>query len=357
MKKLVFILVFVSLFAQETTHTVKPDDTLWDIANFYYQNPFLWPYIWRANLTKIEDPHWIYPDQVFVVPPAPEEAAPVAAVPESATAAQTVTTPEEIAPELPEVPETLYEEVTISAPPKKLEAEVITLVKPEMKIFSEAFVHRAGFIVDEDLPYWSKIIGTEPKGESNITTFKMIYIDRTEDMKAGEVLTIYRPGKIITDPETNKSLGKEIIVLGKAVIQDIARDGARCKVTASYDIIKNGDFLMPYEPILSPEEVELVPTDKVLEGLVAEVKRIGVLTSPNVLTYINKGENDGIVVGDIFTLYQKRGIAGKELPDFNIGEVQIISIFKEASIGLLLWHRETAIVQVGERCRLTMEAR
>ena len=118
MKKLLILLVFVSVFAQEATHTVKDGDTLWDIAGFYYQNPFLWPYIWRANLTKINDPHWIYPEQMFVIPPSPEEG-----VSEFAE----------------EVPEYIPEEAVAMVPPEQGVTDVFSVVKPEERIFSELF--------------------------------------------------------------------------------------------------------------------------------------------------------------------------------------------------------------------------
>jgi nucleoid-associated protein YgaU len=52
------------------THTVRKGDTLWDIARKYYgpnAGPS-WPRIFDANRSKIKDPHWIYPGQVFVIP-------------------------------------------------------------------------------------------------------------------------------------------------------------------------------------------------------------------------------------------------------------------------------------------------
>ena len=42
-------------------YTIVPNDTLWDLSNRYYGDPWLWPKIWELN-TYIEDPHWIYPD-------------------------------------------------------------------------------------------------------------------------------------------------------------------------------------------------------------------------------------------------------------------------------------------------------
>lgn len=337
MKKLVILLVFVSVFAQETTHTVKEGDTLWDIAGFYYQNPFLWPYVWRANLTNIADPHWIYPDQSFIIPPSPEEA--LGEVPE----------------EMPVyVPE---EEVTMIPSALEPATEVISVVQPEERIFSEDVIHRAGFIVDEDMPYWGKIVGTEPKAEKIITSFKKVYIDRAGDVAVDDELTIFRPGKIITHPKTGKRLGREIMVLGTALVEAVGEEGSRCKVMASYDLIKDGDFVTPYEPVLAPEKVELIPATKEIEGYVVEVKTERRLTPPHVFAFIDQGEQAGIAVGDIFDVYQERNVGGKDMPDFNIGRIQVISVFNEASIGLVLADREPISIKRGERCRLASEAR
>ncbi|MGB3340545.1 MAG: LysM peptidoglycan-binding domain-containing protein [bacterium] len=329
MKKMLILMVFVALFAQETTHVVKIDDTLWDIADIYYQNPFLWPYVWRANLTKIEDPHWIYPEQLFVIPPNPEG----------------------------EVTEYVPEHIMYSPPPTKKTAEVISFVEADKRIFSEEIIHRAGFILEEDIPLWGKIVGTEPSGEKLITSYKKVYIDRTEDINIGDVLTVYRPGMTIKHPKTGDFLGKEVIVLGRVEIEDIGEEGSRAKVIASYDIIKKGDFVIPYEPILAPIEIEMVATEDEIEGYVVEVKDDGLVTEPHVFVYIDHGEETGTAVGDLFDVYQERTVAGKLMPDFNIAKIQVISVFQKASIGLLLNVRETVMVKRGERIRLAMEAR
>ncbi|MEJ2568793.1 MAG: LysM peptidoglycan-binding domain-containing protein [candidate division WOR-3 bacterium] len=77
MKKFVFIALLLTvsivLVAQYKNHTVVKGDCLWDIAGFYYNDPFLWPVIYEANKDSIADPHWIYPGEVFVIPNVPEE--------------------------------------------------------------------------------------------------------------------------------------------------------------------------------------------------------------------------------------------------------------------------------------------
>ena len=40
----------------------------------YYQNPFEWRVIWNANRDVVEDPNWIYPAEVLVIPGLPAAA-------------------------------------------------------------------------------------------------------------------------------------------------------------------------------------------------------------------------------------------------------------------------------------------
>ncbi|MHC4924990.1 MAG: LysM peptidoglycan-binding domain-containing protein, partial [Planctomycetota bacterium] len=43
-------------------------DTLWDLAQDYYGNPFDWRRIWDANQSEIADPNLIVPGQVLNIP-------------------------------------------------------------------------------------------------------------------------------------------------------------------------------------------------------------------------------------------------------------------------------------------------
>jgi len=49
-------------------HVVQEGDTLWDISQHYYGDPWNWPELWSFN-PEITNPHWIYPaDQVRLSP-------------------------------------------------------------------------------------------------------------------------------------------------------------------------------------------------------------------------------------------------------------------------------------------------
>ena len=61
--------------AQQREHLVRRGDTLWDLARAYLSNPFLWPMIYEANRSVVDDPHWIYPAERLLIPPVVESAA------------------------------------------------------------------------------------------------------------------------------------------------------------------------------------------------------------------------------------------------------------------------------------------
>lgn len=53
-----------------TSHKVVKGECLWWIAEYkdIYNDPFMWPLIYKANRDQIKNPDLIYPNQVFTIP-------------------------------------------------------------------------------------------------------------------------------------------------------------------------------------------------------------------------------------------------------------------------------------------------
>ena len=49
-------------------HIVKEGDTLWDLSQFYFSDPYRWTLIYDANRNVVKNPHWIYPTEKLVIP-------------------------------------------------------------------------------------------------------------------------------------------------------------------------------------------------------------------------------------------------------------------------------------------------
>src|SRR2546427_2562248 len=101
-----------------TLHIIVPGDTLWDLADLVFGNPYLWPQIWNEN-RYIQDSHWIYPGDPLLLPARPTVVGEI--VPQGQEGAPPV--PQAVAPEKPQeaeqppVPEEEEEEAPMAAAP------------------------------------------------------------------------------------------------------------------------------------------------------------------------------------------------------------------------------------------------
>jgi len=301
------------------THTVVDDDTLWDLAQFYYQNPYEWRVIWEANRDSIADPNLIYPNEVFIIPGLPGQA--VAAVPDT----EPETNPA-IGPEPETEPETDVEPVAQSpSVPTDLVQFGFRQARPAEQVRSIFYADTVTEGVTggrRDVPYvavtrdqvysapWLVRPGVEPQSmgtiagfatpgtrASTIRSFDRIMIDMPAPARVGAQLQLFRTTRTID------MVGTVVVPTGLATVETLGGDGVVAVVTKEYQRIQPGDLVRP-APMYTLEPGQYA--QEVTGGSEAMVMGAAGRQEVNSLghiAFLDLGSDDGIAIGDEFVLY------------------------------------------------------
>lgn len=324
MKKLVLILFIFSLSlssvaeevvlknAHPDSYTVVKGDTLWDISGTFLQNPWMWPEIWQAN-PQIDNPHLIYPGDVVRL-------------------------------------------VYIDGKPRLMvdRGERKFKLSPSVRIQSldEAI---PAIPLDEINHFLSKSRVVTPE-ELNSAPYVLTGAEQHLIVGAGDNLYargdinadinlfgVYRAGQKFIDPETRELLGLQALDIGSVKKKTINDDVGTFEVTRTTEEIRIADRLLPQEersidPVFFPSR----PVNQI-EGLIMAVE--GGLTQVGTMSVvaINRGEREGLVVGNVMAVYKKGGqvrdqVAGEmvTLPDEKAGLLMIFRTFEKMSFALIL---------------------
>jgi hypothetical protein len=338
----VLALVCGALAQESKVHVVKKGDTLWDLSGYYLTNPFLWPDIFEANKMKINDPHWIYPGQEFVIPPVFPTAM---EIPPPVTGEE-IETPPEIEEELeipglePEVPPRTYEVPVVAAR--------LALI--------------GGYLAMDEEISGGYIIESEPPKTENITSSMSAYIDRgnLDGVNEGDMFTVFRVGRKITHPRTGEYLGKLVRILGVVRVTEVEDRTSRVAVDRSYEVIHINDRIMPYEAEDLPIGEIAEPTTAMMEGQIVARRDMVATLKPFDIVYVDQGSMHGARVGDVFEIYRH----GKEmkdpdtgdkvrLPENIVGSLQVLKVKGNSSSAYVVSIGGNMDLESGELIRLT----
>ena len=237
------------------THLVRRGDTLWDICDHYFRNPYQWPRIWAFN-PQIQNPHWIFPgDQVRL------RGGQLAQVETTSTGSQIIDRRRQVPPE------------TI-------------------------FLRTEGYI-DDDTNNWGEISGS-PEEKMILTDFDDVYvrISSAHDLKVGQELTVYRPVRSVGG-------GKLIEIQGTVKVnQWNPKDRiARAKITEALNAIERGARVGPVT-----RRFEVVPptrNDKDITATILTSVQPHGLFGQNQIVFINQGDEAGVKPGNRLFVIRK----------------------------------------------------
>ncbi len=300
------------------THTVVKDDTLWDLAIRYYQSPWEWRVIWNANRDVVEDPHWIYPDEVLRIPGLPAEQA-QAGAPETMPEAEPA---EEVPPDL--VPFGLRQPRPVAEG-----ARTVFYSDPEARRARYQGATTQGYVtVPTDRVYsapWLIRLEQEPEhagvvedfaepGErgSTITQFDAIRISMPTPARVGANLQLFRMSRTIP------LVGHVLRPTGVATVETIADGEVVAIVQKVYDRIQAGDMVRALPTYTGVAGVYPEPVSGGSEAMIMGFAGAQVVTDIGHVAFLDLGSDDGIVIGDEFVLY------GEAIPTATHGALQVI---------------------------------
>ncbi len=305
---LTFALTFKNAYGSASEeYIIKKGDTLWDISGSRLQDNFLWPKIWKAN-PQIKNPDLIYPGDRLLIP-----------------------TEEELRRlELPMEREAPVVEKTPPVPESKAEVEIKVADKEEkpVKYIVDKNTYIASGWLSDDFPSIGKIIASS-SDRVIFGNYDIVYLNLRKESAKGEKFMVIRDIKTLEHPETGKNIGHQIRVAGIIEVIDIKDGTPMANVVSAFEDIQVGDGLLPYEdmqPPVAPDVARMPDIDGYIVGSRMNNRAI----SAGDIIYLDKGKNDALEVGDIFSVFPS---ASLKIP---IGTIQIISLRATTSTAIVL---------------------
>jgi hypothetical protein len=301
-------------------------DTLWDISERFFEDPFRWQKLWKRN-PYVKNPDLIYPGDVLKITPGEIEVV--------KRKIEMVKLP---LVKLPPPPQPVEEEVL---PPPQPVKEEPPAPPPVKKVVSH-LMQRDGFITKEELKESGVIVGPKEK---------MILLHHGDEvflsfmdpgaLDVGDRFTIFTVVGEIRHPVTKKPMGNLVDNLGSLHLTDVHDDAIEGRIDVSYKEIMAGAKLRQYEEPV--KEVEVVEAKGEVGGIiVAALENVEMLFDGDVV-FIDKGAQDGLQEGNILEVYRERAplkdpLSKKTLsfrPE-ELGTLILIGVKEEVSTAIIL---------------------
>lgn len=347
------------------THTVKKGDTLWDIAHQYLNDPFLWPEIYRINTDVVEDPHWIYPNELLKLPgnaiaktPNGTDVTPVADDQMSPMPTKS----------LIDAPRSTGATVfSLSATRRvstvsRFGGSATAFPHPAVRVgetFAAPWLDRVNGPSDQGTIVGSAEISgiatTTPR--SRMLNEERAYITLPKDIvpARGDRYLAFQLGPVLED-------GSQMVEPTGVVEVERAENGdaSTVRIITQYSNVEAGQGIVPIDRFNLGNEARPAPLMLGTEGKVVFIANNSVLPSLQSYVVINVTAKDGAKVGDQYTLYvprrkvlvKGRGDEMAMVPEERVALGQVVKVTDRGTT-LMLVDQQNPSVKLGTKARLT----
>lgn len=241
-------------------YTVREGDTLWDITEQFYGDPYRWPQVWSYN-GEITNPHWIYPGATIrLLPPDGE---------------------------------------FVETAPRGF-----SYARSRRKGDNPVFMAEYGFLNSDALKEAGYIIAAneEHMWLANTDEAYVRLIDGATP-RIGDIYTVYREIQDF-EREANER-GTLVRITGELLLNDYdeKRQVGRATIVNSLDGIERGFKVAPLERRFY--WVDVVPAERSVRARVVASLYPRKLPSTNQIVFVNVGKDHDVVLGNRFFIVRQ----------------------------------------------------
>jgi hypothetical protein len=244
-------------------------DTIWELSNKYYGDPFRWGKIYNANINMVENPDRIYPDEEITIPELTDLLVP-APKPETVTEMNAPASEGGAAPQVKKV-ETAAGAVPADQPPPIQQNSQIAPSKPNvtenaLQAKDKAVYLEAGELLEEmpeDQKGWAQKIRIAPNDwkadgviagkvrsdndelpDSLAVEGELVRIKAAKAgvLKPGDKITAYMKGVAAVDEDGSK-LGLEIQKTGTLEVVSVEGTAVRARIIEAVTSVEKGQLV------------------------------------------------------------------------------------------------------------------
>lgn len=328
-------------------HVIQSGDTLWNLAGRFYQDPYLWPQLWENN-RYILDAHWIYPGDPLVLGPSVAPVDQLAGQTGEGSGPGETGTPAEV-------------------PIEGVQTSAEAAGSP-VPLGFESDVYCTGYIDETGKEFPYRIIGSEFENlgpdldrsvadvniqgrygrvntaRYNLSVGDVIYLDggRQGGLQAGEIYTVVDPRQEVVHPKTRQVFGRYYHYTGRVRVLSVQEDTAIAEIVQACDPVIVGAFLQPFEPepvpLGRPTAMRPVnyptPAGQLQDAPVILFSQDELVSLfEDHVVFIDRGEEDDVTPGDVYTIYR---LNRPGLPPLPIGEIAVLSVHKRSSAARII---------------------
>jgi LysM repeat protein len=294
-------------------YTVKQGDTLWGISSQFLREPWRWPELWRLNHQQVGNPHLIYPGQVLVLDRATGTLS--VATDASQGGQRDVADADRTSPGDGD----RADDGAVRVRPRVREEDTGPAALPSIPPnVIEPFLSRPLVIDPRELDGAPRGVATE-EGHSTVGAGQRVYAAGLPSESGGTDWQIYRRGRPLVDPETQKPIADEAVYVGTARVVRTGEPASMLVRTAVMEVTPE-DRLTPQPPPQLLSYVPHAPQNNI------EARVIGIYGGRGEQSYLGSGLDEDRK--DVLGFDERR----------EAGPLQIVSVNRGSADGLELGH-------------------